>query len=153
MEQDKLSTYTGLNDYDTLFDARHGRGAIDSVPISDERVPTTSSVAIPNTNSSMGVTENVMIGARPKHAPDSEYPSPSQGGPISVRKSQLSTEHRVVSPMSTGHILGEGAAIFTDMTETMLTTLSQQMALSDEAQKPEASSMSKLFDPQAGIKS
>ena len=31
-EQDRLSTYTGLNDYDTLFEARHGRGAIVSVP-------------------------------------------------------------------------------------------------------------------------
>ena len=41
--------------------------------------------------------------------------------------------------MSTGHIIGEGAAIFTDMTETMLTTLDQQMALSSEAQKPEDS--------------
>ena len=37
------------------------------------------------------------------------------------------------------HIIGEGAAIFTDMTETMLTTLDQQMALSSEAQKPEGS--------------
>ena len=35
-EQDRLSTYIGLNDYDTLFEARHGRGAIDSVPKSDE---------------------------------------------------------------------------------------------------------------------
>ena len=25
-EPDRLSTYTGLNDYDTLFEARHGRG-------------------------------------------------------------------------------------------------------------------------------
>ena len=47
------------------------------------------------------------------------------------------TEHRVVSPMSGGHMLGEGAAIFTDMRQTMLTTFDQQMALSDEAQKPE----------------
>ena len=30
--------------------------------------------------------------------------------------------HRAVSP-SSGHIIGEGAAIFTDMTETMLETL------------------------------
>ena len=42
-------------------------------------------------------------------------------------------EHRVVSPVSTGHIIGEGAAIFTDMTETMLTTLDQQMASSSES--------------------
>ena len=47
--------------------------------------------------------------------------------------------HRVVSPVSTGHIIGEGTVIFTDMTETMLTALDQQMALSSEAQKPEDS--------------
>ena len=28
-ETDKVSTYTGLDDYDTLFAARHGRGALD----------------------------------------------------------------------------------------------------------------------------
>ena len=47
--------------------------------------------------------------------------------------------HRVVSPVSSGHIIGEGAAVFTDMTETMLTALDQQMALSSEAQKSEGS--------------
>ena len=31
-EQDRLSTYTGLDNYDTLFEARHGRGAIESMP-------------------------------------------------------------------------------------------------------------------------
>ena len=86
MDQDKLSTYTGLNDYDTLFEARHGRGAIDSVPISGERVPTTSPVAMPILPTSMGVTKNTMIGVRPKHDPDSEYLLPNQRGPASVRK-------------------------------------------------------------------
>ena len=85
----------------------------------------------------MGIT----ICTRPQHAPDSEYQLPSQGGPDSVRKSQLPTEHRFVSPVSMGHILGEGATIFTDMTETMLTTLDQQTALSDEAQKPKDSAI------------
>ena len=42
--------------------------------------------------------------------------------------------HGVASP-SSGHIIGEGAAIFTDMMETILTSLDQQMALSTEAQK------------------
>ena len=28
-ESDRLSTYTGLDDYDTLFETRHGRGALD----------------------------------------------------------------------------------------------------------------------------
>ena len=31
-ESDRVSTYTGLDDYDTLFEARHGRGALDHVP-------------------------------------------------------------------------------------------------------------------------
>ena len=146
-DQDRLSTYTGLNDYDTLFEARHGRGAIDSVPKTDERVLAASSIAMPTTTSNMDMTENLMIGARPKHAPDSEHPPPNQRGPISVREIPSTTEHRVVSPMSTGHILGEGAAIFIDMTETMLAALNQQMALSDEAQKPEGSLMSNLLIP------
>ena len=32
LESDGLSTYTGLDDYDTLFEARHGRGALDHMP-------------------------------------------------------------------------------------------------------------------------
>ena len=47
--------------------------------------------------------------------------------------------HRVVSPISSDHIIGEGATIFTDMTETVLTASDHQMALSSEAQKPEGS--------------
>ena len=69
MEQDKLSTYIGLNDYDTLFESRHGRGAIDSV--SGESVPAISLVAMPISTTSVGANKNAMIGARPKHAPDS----------------------------------------------------------------------------------
>ena len=69
VDQDKLSTYTSLDDYDTLFEARHGRGAIDSVPISGERVPATSPVAITASTTSMGVTENIMAGARPMTLP------------------------------------------------------------------------------------
>ena len=42
-------------------------------------------------------------------------------------------EHRVVSPNS--KIIGEGAAIFTDMTETILNALDQQMAMSSDIQK------------------
>ena len=146
-EEDKLSTYTGLDDCDTLFEARHGRGSIDSASKTDEGVHVTSSVVILTTISGMDMTENIMIGARPKHAPASGHLPPNQRRPISVREIPSTTEHRVVSPTSTGHILGEGAAIFTDMTETMLTTLDQQMALSDEAQKPNGSLMSNLFIP------
>ena len=53
-EQDRLSTYTGLNDYDTLFEARHGRGAIDNMPKLGERALAASSVGMPTTTSSVG---------------------------------------------------------------------------------------------------
>ena len=146
-EQERLSTYTGLDDYDTLFEARHGRAAIDSAPKTDDGMLAASSIAMPPTTSGMDMTENLMIGARPKHVSASGHPPPNQRGPISVRDIPSTTEHRVVSPLSTGHILGEGAAIFTDMTETMLTVLDQQMALSDEAWKPEGSLTSNLLIP------
>ena len=97
VDQDRLSTFTSQDDYDTLFEATHGRGAIDSVPISDERVPATSPVAIPISTANMGVTENIMTGARPKYTSDHEYPPPSQRDPISVWKGYQSiTERRVV---------------------------------------------------------
>ena len=37
-EPDRVSTYTGLDDYDTLFAARQGRGALDQVPIMSEQM-------------------------------------------------------------------------------------------------------------------
>ena len=36
VESDRLMTYTGLVDYDTLFEARLGRGALDHVPRKSE---------------------------------------------------------------------------------------------------------------------
>ena len=47
--------------------------------------------------------------------------------------------------MGVGHILGEGATIFTDMTETMLAALDKQMALPDTIQKPESSSLNNFL--------
>ena len=88
------------------------------------------------------MTENLIVRARPKYTPASGHLPPNQTGHVSVREIPSTTEHRVVSPINTGYILGEGAAIFTDMTETMLTTLDQQMALSGKAQKPKYSLMS-----------
>ena len=41
-ETDRRSTFTGLDDYDTLFTARHGRGALDPVPTVGEQMTTTS---------------------------------------------------------------------------------------------------------------
>ena len=38
----RVSTFTGLDDYDTLFASKHGRGALDPVPKVAEQIPTTS---------------------------------------------------------------------------------------------------------------
>ena len=45
-EMDRVSTYTGLDDYDTLFEARHGNGALDHVPRKSEEMIITSSIRI-----------------------------------------------------------------------------------------------------------
>ena len=133
-ESDRLSVYTGLDDYDTLFEARHGRGALDHVPRKSEEVVITSSMGITPTTLSMGLIANSMD--KVKTAYDNESLHTSQREHVSLKTDPL--RHRVVSS-SSGHIIGEGAVIFTDMTETMLTALDQQMAMSSDAQKPEGS--------------
>ena len=128
------------------YEARHGRGAIDNVTITGEKVSPTSPVMVPTTATSMGVTENIITRARPKHTSSSGYPLPDQKGQASVEEEyQSQAEHNVVSSVGAGHILGEGAAIFTDMTETMLAALDKQMALSDTGQRPESSSLNKFL--------
>ena len=84
---------------------------------------------------STGMIDSPMVRKRP--IPDSGLPPTGRKEHISAGAEPSMMGHRVASPVSTGHIIGEGAAIFTDMTETMLTTLDQQMALSSKAQKPE----------------
>ena len=59
------------------------------------------------------------------------YPNLREYIPVGTDLSQK----QVISP-SSGHIIGKDATIFTDMTETVLDALDQQMALSMEAQKP-----------------
>ena len=135
-EPDRLSTYTGLDDYDTLFEARHGRGAIDNMPKSGEEAIITSLIGITPVTLSAGMIENPMVKIRP--TPDRGLLPLGQKEHVSATADPSMIEHRFVLPVSTGHII-EGAAIFTDMTETVLTALDQQMALSSKAQKPEGS--------------
>ena len=45
-ELDRLSTFTGLDDYDTLFEARHGRGALDNMPKSGKETNATYSIGM-----------------------------------------------------------------------------------------------------------
>ena len=103
------------------------------MPKSGEEAIATSSIGMTPVTLSAGMTENPMVRIRP--TPDSGLLPPGQKEHVSVNADTSMIEHRVVSPVSTGHIIGEGAPIFTDMTEGMLTALDQQMALSNEAQK------------------
>ena len=41
-ESDRVSTYMGLDDYDTLFESRCGRGALEHVPRKSEEIVITS---------------------------------------------------------------------------------------------------------------
>ena len=121
LESDRMSTYTGLDDYDTLFEARHGRGVLDHMSRTSEETMVTSSAGMSPVTLSAGVIENPMARTRP--TPDNGLTSTSQKECVSTSTDPSMVEHRVVSPISSGHIIGEGAAIFTDMTETMLSAL------------------------------
>ena len=126
-EMDRVSTYTGLDDYDTLFAARHGRGALDQVPVTSEQMIMTTSMGITTPVTSMGLMKNPLE----KVMPTCDIAHSSQREQVSIPKDSL--KHRVVSPSS--EIIGEGAAIFTDMTETILNVLDQQMAMTPDTQQ------------------
>ena len=126
-ETDRVSTYTGLDDYDTLFAARHGRGALDQVPIMSEQMILTTSMGITPPIISMGLMVNPLERVMPAH----DIAHSRQREQASIPKDFL--KHRVVSPSS--EIIGEGAAIFTDMMETILNVLDQQMAMTPDTQQ------------------
>ena len=126
-ETDKASTYTGLDDYDTLFVARHGRGALDPVPRMSEQMIMTTSMGITPPTTSTGLMVNPLERVMPTH----DIAHSSQREHVSLPKETL--QHRVVSPSS--EIIGEGAAIFTDMMETILNVLHQQIAMTPDAQQ------------------
>ena len=126
-ETDKVSTYTGLDDYDTLFAARHGRGALDPVPRMSEQMIMTTSMGIMPPTMSTGLMVNPLERVMPTH----DIAHSSQREQVSLPKETL--QHRVVSPSS--EIIGEGAAIFTDMMETILNVLDQQIAMTPDTQQ------------------
>ena len=74
-----------------------------------------------------------MVNPLDKVKPTIDREHASQREHVSMTTDPL--KHRVVYPSS--EIIGKGAAIFTDMTETMVPALDQQMAMSSDAQKPE----------------
>ena len=131
-ETDRVSTYTGLDDCDTLFAARHGRGALDPVPRMSEQIIMTSTMGITPPTTSMGLVVNPLERVIPTY----EIAHSSQREQAYIPKDSL--KHRVVSPSS--EIIGEGAVIFTDMMETILNALDQQMAITPDTQQSTDSS-------------
>ena len=92
-ETDKVSTYTGLDDYDTLFAARHGRGALDPVPrVSEQMIMMTSLGITPP------VTGAEFIKPMERVMPTHNIVHSSQKEQVSPPKDTL--QPRVVSPSS-----------------------------------------------------
>ena len=99
-ESDRLSTYMGLDD--TLFEARHGRGALDNVPRIGGEVITTSSIGITPVTSSTGMIVNPRIGLGPSF---DGLLHPSQRESISVSTDPSVMGHRVASSSFRSHNL------------------------------------------------
>ena len=115
-ETDRVSTFTGLDDYDTLFAARHGRGALDPIPNFGEQKT--------KTNSPIPVTGPELINPMEKMMPIPSNVHPDQREPMKLQ---------IISPSS--EIIGEGAAVFMDMTETILDVLDKQVVASPGSQQ------------------
>ena len=102
-ETDRISTFMGLDDYDTLFAARYGRGALDPVPRASEQLITTTSLGIPPP-----ITGPELINPMERVMSAHDIVHSSQRGQVSLLNETL--QLHVVSPSS--EIIGEGAAIF-----------------------------------------
>ena len=87
----------------------------------------TTSMGITPPTTSTGLMVNPLERVMPAH----DIAHSSQREQVSLPKESL--QHRVVSPSS--EIIGEGAAIFTDMTETILNVLDQQIAMAPDTQQ------------------
>ena len=117
-ETDRVSTFMGLDDYDTLFAAKHGRGALDLVPkIAEMKDIATTSITTPmvgpelidKVEKSLSIYDDADLHQREQMQPSVASPKPE--------------------------IIGEGAAIFTDMTETILDALDKQVVASPGSQQ------------------
>ena len=88
-ETDNITTYTGLDDYDTLFAARHGRGALDPIPRMSEQMIMTTSMGITPPTVSTGLMVNPLERVTPAH----DIAHSSQREQASLPKETL--QHRV----------------------------------------------------------
>ena len=103
----------GLDDFDTLLAARHGRGTLDPVPkIAETKDKVTTSITSP------------MVG--PELIDSVEKLLPIHDNANLQQREQM--QPHAASPKT--DIIGEGAAIFTNMTETILDALDKQVIAS-----------------------
>ena len=107
-----------MDDYDTLFAAKHGRGALDLVPnIAKMKDMVTTSITTPmvgpelidKVEKSLSIYDDADLHKREQMRPSVVSPKPG--------------------------IIGEGAAVFTDMTETILDALDKQVVASPGSQQ------------------
>ena len=117
-ETDRVSTFMGLDDYDTLFAAKHGRGALDPVPnttkmkdivITSITIPMVGPALIDRVEKSLSIYDDADLHEREQMRPLVASPNPG--------------------------IIGEGATVFTDMTETILDALDKQVVVSPGSQQ------------------
>ena len=126
-DTDRVSTFTGLDDYDTLFAARHGRGALDPVPRVSEQLITTTPSGMPPS-----IIGPELINPMERVMSDCDIAHSCQREQVSLPNETM--QPWVVSPSS--EIIGEGAAIFTDMMEIILNVLYKQVAMTSDSQQP-----------------
>ena len=111
--------YTGLHDdYDTLFEARQGRGALDPAPVTGHEAISAlfGGIAPPPSGKGMIVKPRSQV----RSTNGSLYPNQRDHIPVGTDLSKVGQQ--IASP-SSGHIISEGATIFMDMTETVLDAL------------------------------
>ena len=109
-----------------MFAARHGRGALEPVPRVSEQILMMTSLGI-----TPPVTGPELINPLERVTPTCDMVHSSLREQVSFPKDDL--QPHVVSPSS--EIIGEGAAIFTYMTETILNVLDKQVAMSPNTQQ------------------
>ena len=114
-------------------------------------VSTTFPMTVPTQNESVSLratNKDPMIRQISKHIPSGIQSLSSQPDQTAAGEEyQPLVEEDVGPPAGVGHILWEGAAVFTDMTETMLTALDKQMAQPDTVERSVSSLVNNWHDP------
>ena len=118
-----------------MFAAKHGRGALDPVPKVGEQISATT----------LGISHPM---AGPELINPMERMMPIHGDAHPGQREHVKLQ--IASPSS--EIIGQGAAIFMDMTETILDILDKQVAMSPGSQQ-HTKGLSSKDDPREVVKS